>query len=414
MTFRKLLCTILLILLACGIFFAGWYLLKDLDTEEIMANIAAQTSNKSTTEADEDATEEAPTEVIASATQPESITMAIYPYVSDPELFQNVLTEMWEEMETGVALKFMDWNCFSDPDPRNIDVITYNALFMEYLAEYGYIQPLDMDFLDSTASIIPFAMEGSYYNGKLYALPFQVSSYFLIHFADDEAMDKVNNFAELYEELSSRVEEDSSDGLQIGYYDELPYFYLDALTDYNGTYTTFEEIPEMDPLDENVMARLNEIQSIMAEINEGEYYLTNFTQWQGSACYTFNEDLYYMDDFVEDLTIRPISFFNGKNIQLFYGDFASLSTQVTDPVQKEYCMKLINLIASEEFQAHLCYGSGKLQYILPTRELVYLTASEEYPIYKTLYALATNGDNQIFRFGTQVYDYMDTAYEYLS
>ena len=409
MTFRKFLCGFLLILLALSMFFAGWFLAQTINAEAIIANITAQATTEATEEATTEAAEETTTEATEPEKKPDSISVAIYPYVSNMQLFQKLLTEMWAEMEPEIALEFIDWNCYSDPYPNNIDVITYDALFMEHLIDSQYIQPLDIELVDSLDDVIPFAMEGARYNDNLYGLPFLVCSSFLIHRADDEAMGQVQNFAELCKELEARKKKDPTDGLQVGYADEVPFFYLDALIDYTETYTTFEEGPNMTPPDENVMKRLLEIKALMAETLEGEDFRASFAQNQGSACYAYSEALYDMGDMVDELTIRPISFFEGENIQMFYADLASLCSHVTDPVEKKYCMKLINLIASEEFLSQLSFASGEVQYMLPAREQVYLNAMEKYPIYKVLHQLATNENNKIFRFGTQIFDYKNLA-----
>ena len=226
---------------------------------------------------------------------------------------------------------------------------------------------------------------------------------------DDTALDQVQNFAQLCKELAARRAKDPSDGLFSGFMDEVPFLYLDAYIDYNGEYTTYEHGPMMTPPDEKIVSRLMEMKANLAPVPEGESYQSAFSQGLGSACYAYSEALYFMDDFVDNLTIRSISFFEGENIQMFYADLASLCSHVTDPVKKEYCMKLINLIGSEEFLTQLVYGTGDVQFMLPAREQVYLTAMEQYPIYEALHTLAMDENNRIFRFGTEIYDYKNLA-----
>ena len=352
---------------------------------------------------------EATAETTEPEQKPDSITIAVYPYVSNMELFKKVLTEVWAEVEPDIELQYVEWNCYSDPCPNNIDVITYDALFMEHLAESGYIQTLDVESVGNTLGIIPFAMEGARYNGDIYGLPFLVCSSFLMHDKDDEEMAKVENFTDLCKELTTRRAKDPDDGLMAGYNDELPFFFLDAYIDYTGTYTTYTEMPQMYPPEATVLNRLKEIKALLATVPEDMNYKTGFAAGHGSACYAYSEALYFMGDAVDDLTIRSISFFEGENIQMFYADLASLCTQVTDPVKKEYCMKLINLIASEEFQSRLVFGTGDVQYMLPARESVYLAAMEEYPIYEVLHELATDENNRVFRFGPQIHQYQSVA-----
>ena len=385
------------IVLAVSLVFTGMYF-ADAIAEKNAAMAAMAT----------EATEES-TEATEPEKKPESISMAIYPYVSNMEHFQKILTKMWAEVEPEIELQYVDWNCYLDPYPNNIEVITYDALFLEHLVETGYIQALDAESVGNTAGIIPFAMEGAHYKGDLYGLPFLVCSSFLIHDKDDEAMTAVKNFTELCAELTKRKALDPNDGLQTTYNDMLPFYFLDAYIDYTGTYTTYEEGPLMYPPEQTVLKRMKEIQALLAPIPENESSNSAFTSGIGSACYAFSEAMYDMGDKVENLTIRPLSFFENENIQMFYADIASICTQVTDPVKKEYCMKLINLIASKEFQAELCFGTGDVQYMLPAREQVYLDAMEKYPIYTVLHELATDKNNKVFRFGTQIYDFKNIA-----
>lgn len=411
MTLKKILSGILIVLLAVGMFAAGWFL-KDIDsgTDNLfsaLTNAAFSNSLKPNSTGSEEIPEETEAEEIVE--KPDFITMAIYPYVSNIELFQKVLSQMWAEMEPDVQLQFIDWNCYSDPYPNNIDVITYDALFLEHLVESGYIQPLEADTLGDTSDIIPFAMEGARYQDHIYGMPFLVCSSFLMYNKEDTALDQVQNFAQLCKELAARKAVNPDDGVFAGFLDEAPFLYLDAYIDYNGEYTTFEHGPTMTPPDTTIHNRLQEMRANLATIPEGESYQSAFSQGLGSACYAYSEALYFMGDVVDDLTIRSISFFEGENIQMFYADVASLCSQVTDPVKKEYCMKLINLIGSEEFLTQLVYGTGDVQYMLPAREQVYLTAMEQYPIYETLHTLAMDENNRVFRFGIEIYDYKNLA-----
>lgn len=341
--------------------------------------------------------------------KPDSISVAVYPYVANMELFKKVLEEQWYAMEPEVKLEFVTWDCYEDPYPNNIDVITYDALFTAHLANTGFIQPLDTDTIDNTYGILPFAMDGAHYNGDLYGLPFLVCSSFLIHRTDDEELNKVENFEDLYKVMKARKSKDPTTALQIDSWGEGPYFYLDALIDYTGEYTTYEEGTDMNSPDSKVIKRLKEIQAMTVPIPEGENFRVRFAEGEGTACYAYSESLYLMEDLIDELTIRPISFFKTENIQMYYADIASLCSQVTDPVEKEYCMKLINLMASEEFLTELCYGNGDVQYMFPAREQVYDKAAELYPMYAVLRDLALDENNRIFRFGPHIFEYKKLA-----
>ena len=361
-----------------------------------------------TTEASADATEEPTTEAVEPDSGVESISVALYPHLPDLNMAQDVLAEMWAEMEPDVELEFIYWDCYDDPYPHGIDVIVYDAVFLDYLVENYLVYPLDPDALDDTTGILPYALEGARYGGYLYGFPVLACSYYLIHYTDDEEMMDVQNFEQLYSLLSERKSWYSSDGLQTNMSDFGSSLYLDALIDYTGTYTTHQDLSALYPPVTKVVDRLYEINSLIpepADYIRGRDFKTRFARGEGSACYSFSESLYDMKDILDQLTIRPIGFFEGENIPMYYTDIASIGSHVAEETKYDLCMKLVNLLGSVEYQAQLCFGNGDVQYLLPAREQVYLAAMEQYPMYETLYILATDENNRISRFGADVYEY---------
>ena len=396
---------VILIVAAIALFVSGWLVAQFLGVDDIMASMTADKL------AAEEAAAIAESEAAEAAKKPESISVAIYPYVSNIGVFKNVLTEMWAEMEPDVALKFVDWDCYVDPYPNNIDVITYDALFLSNLVENGFLQTLDTDSISNTYGILPFAMEGAHYNGDLYALPFLACTSCMIYYADDEEMAKVENYTQLIEVLTARMAAEPTDGLQTAFIKDAPYLYLDALIDHAGEYTTFDEAPTVYPPDTDIMKQFSDLLTVIVPLEEGEDIRPQFNSGEGLVCIDYTEGMYFLNDIADQLTIRTLSFSEEDNIQMFFTDLASVTSQVTDPVTLELCIKLINLMASEKFQTELCFGTGDVQYMLPAREQVYQAAMEEYPIYEVLYELVTAKNNEVFRFGPDIYQYLDKAHD---
>ena len=345
------------------------------------------------------------------------ISIAIYPYVPSVELFEQVLLKQWEELEPDIELEFVPWDGYYKEDPSGIDVITYDAMFTSYLAENGYIQPISEDSIENVDTMLPFAVDGSYHEGQLYGMPYLVCSYFLIHDADDAEIAAVENFAELHDVLSQRKAADDGEGLLANYHSDYPYYCLDAMIDFSGVYTAYEEeIPDLTNIDIRVIERIRSMEQMLAAEPEENQELgsfgraVQFNDGIGSAYYGYSEDVSFMDDIAENLTIRTISYSDEENIQLFFADVASLGSHVTSESQKANCIKLIKLIASEEFQQELCFGTGDVQYMLPARQTVYCEAGESYPVYNQLYELVMDEQNRIFRFGPDVYTYLMDAY----
>ena len=343
------------------------------------------------------------------------ISIAVYPYIPNVELFEQVLLEQWEELEPDVELKFVAWDSYYKEDPSGIDVITYDAIFTSCLAENGYIQPISEDTIENVDTMLPFAVDGAYHEGQLYGMPYLVCSYFLIHYADDTEMAAVDNFAELYEVLSQRKAADDSEGLMANYDTDYPYYLLDAVIDFSGEYTVYEELSDLKS-DIRVVERIYSIENMLTAEPEENQELGSFgrailfNEGIGSAYYGYSEDISFMDDIAEDLTIRTISYSDKENIQLFFADIASLGSHVTSESKKANCIKLINLLASEKFQQELCFGTGDVQYMLPARQTIYAVAGESYPVYNRLYELVMDEQNRIFRFGPDVYTYLTDAY----
>ena len=343
------------------------------------------------------------------------ISMAIYPYIPDVELFKQVLLKQWEELEPDIELEFVSWDSYYKEDPTGIDVITYDALFTSYLAENGYIQPISENSIENVETMLPFAVDGAYHEGQLYGMPYLVCSYFLIHDVDDTEMADVENFVELYEVLSQRKAADDGEGLLANYVTDYPYYILDAMIDFSGEYTVYEELSDLKS-DIKIVEGIYSIEQMLAAEPEENQDLGSFgraalfNEGIGSAYYGYSEDISFMDDISEDLTIRTISYSDKENIQLFFADIASLGSHVTSESKKANCIKLINLIASEKFQQELCFGAGDVQYMLPARQTIYDEAGERYPVYNRLHELVMDEQNRIFRFGPDVYTYLEEAY----
>ena len=389
------------VLSAICLFLTGWFaakltLSKDPIPEVPTSQVTAEVTADTTTEATEPA---APVD---------AITVALYPHLPDLYMAQNTLAVMWADLEPDVKLEFIYWDCYDDPYPHGIDVIVYDAVFLDYLVENNLVDPLDLDTLEDTTGILPYTMEGARYDGDLYGLPVLACSNYLIHYTEDEEMMAVQNFEQLYNLLSQRKSWYASDGLQVNVSDFGSSFYLDALIDYTGTYTTYQDLSALYPPVTEVLDRLYDINSLIPEpagYIRGRDFRTRFAKGEGSACYSFSESLYDMKNILDQLTIRPIAFFEGENIPIYYTDIASIGSHVTAENKYDLCMKLVNLLGSVEYQAQLCFGNGDVQYLLPAREQVYLAAMEQYPMYETLYILATNENNRISRFGSDVYKY---------
>ena len=53
----------------------------------------------------------------------ESLTYAVFPYMSDIGYYQEIIENRWAELEPDIRLERAEWDCYSDGIPEGIDVI---------------------------------------------------------------------------------------------------------------------------------------------------------------------------------------------------------------------------------------------------------------------------------------------------
>lgn len=377
---------------------------------------------------DTEAPTEAPTETLPPVystegqNDPDHITIALYQYLPDSDLYEWIAHEMWQEIAPGVELEFVEWDCYLGDDPAGVDVIMYDALFTTYLAERGWLRPITLADVERSDDILPVAMDGAYHNGQLYGIPTFLCGNFLIHYKDDTEVAQADTVYELYDILADDVSRhDASEGLLIDLENGYTTMYLDAYVDTTGEYSYFDSPDILETLwDENSSIKesiecLEEMggKALVYEYSGSFEHARWFGEGYGRALFGFSECMTFLDDIIHQIDIKTMSLSENGNTQLLYADVLSVNSTITNPEKIDLCMKLINMLAGEEFLYRLSMGEGNVQYLLPARESVYLTAAQTHPLYQRLLELVTHDSARIFRFGMDVYEYTDNAWEYL-
>lgn len=345
----------------------------------------------------------------------ESISVAIYPHLPDKNLFMRVLSEQWAQLEPNIELEFVSWDCYSEGAPEDIDVVMFDAVFTSYLAEGGYIQPIDRSMIQDADGIIPVAMDGITYNDEVYGIPYLLCSYFLVQYTDDEAVSAVDNFEDLYEIVAVRMKDSEKYGLLTNFSTNYESMYLDTLMDVENQYSEFQETPDTTIPNEEALNILRKIVSMREDCNDwggatsAFSYASHFNDGHGSVYFGFSEAMAFMDDILDDITIRNISYSRNGNIPLYYTDIAAMGAHVSNPDKQAACLKLMNLVASEEFLLEACVGTEEAQYLLPARESVYILGAQTYPMYEQLRELAIDENNRICRFNPDIWDFFEEA-----
>ena len=374
----------------------------------IAKNIPDNTSSEINTEIVQ---EIRPTESPASSTEnlEQELSVAIYPYIPDVELFESVLLKEWEKLEPNVTLNLERWDCYTGPS--ECDVLMYDAIALSYLAENGFIQPISWDDIAESEDIVPFALEGTKHNGLYYGAPYFLCGDILIYYKDDPEMAAVQTIAQLHDITEERRIANPDTGVVIYTEIDNPYHYLDASIDLSGQYSMFEEMPDCGNLNEEALHYLDLFNSLAMKLPEDKLENSNnkelFCEGYGFAYYGVSEHMSYMDKILDKVSIKNLSFSEGSNVPLYYVDVTSVASHVTDPEKLNLCKKLMNLVASENFLEELCYKNGKSQYFLPARKNVYLSAAEQYPMYGLLHEMVSDSRNKVYRFGVDFYTYLE-------
>lgn len=337
-----------------------------------------------------------------------TITVAMYPWVPDVELFKDVLRQEWAKMAPNVTLEIEEWDCYVSTS--DCDVLMYDALILTQLVENGIVQPVALDEFYEADGLIPFALEGALHNGEYYGVPYFLCGDVLIYYEDDADMAEVDSIPDLHAIAQERMQKDENAGVVVSTMIDTPYRYLDALVDVNGEYSMYEELPDCNNLNDLIMERLEDLNEMAVGISDAGMGTADaaemFNEGTGFAFFGVTEKMSFMDDIVDKLDVKPISYAKTGNVPMYYVDLASINSHVTDPKMLELCKKLINLIGSEEFMEALLLNSNEAQYLLPARESVYLTLEEKYPAYADLRKVAMDERNKTYRVGKDFYDFM--------
>ena len=100
-----------------------------------------------------------------------TLTVALYKYVPNIEAFKTAVTTVWNELTDAPPIKFVDWDCYVNDPPANLDVFVFDGLYMSHYAESGFLRPLKAGEVSNEGDLLAYSVEGSKYKGTLYGIP---------------------------------------------------------------------------------------------------------------------------------------------------------------------------------------------------------------------------------------------------
>ena len=347
------------------------------------------------------------------------ITVGLYPYVNDYDLFCNLVSKMWQK--ENINLDFIYWE--GDPEQlEGIDVIMYDAVYTSTLVENGWLMPLSLKDVDNNADIIPFAWQGAYYADTLYGIPGLLCAFFLMHDKNDDALAQADDLLEIYSVIKSPSKNggdvsEKHDGLLLDFFSYINNLYIESWIDTVGQPLSPTDFLPVD--DSSTLVNLH-ILTRMQNQHYSERFDENFSSIElfnaglGRAYIGFSEHLDWMDDRADQLAIRLMPFSPYNNVPAFYTDVLSINANITNKEKIQHCKELINLIASKELMLRLMTGDADdPTYLLPARISVWDNLSARYPLYEKLYEHVNKEDACIIRFGPEFPRWTSEAYAHL-
>ena len=338
-----------------------------------------------------------------------TLEVALYPYVPDIGRFQDKVYEVWEREHPDVKLHFADWDCYaSDPDPM-VDVFVFDGIYLSSFAAEGHLLPIPSEKILEREDLFPYALQGCFWEGELYALPQLLCADLLYTRKNDAPLSGVSDIVPLYNILGDRKTEDvipgENEGLLINLSDALltkTMMYLDALMDEWQAYTDYSELPETTNLSDQALEQISALWkmggekqvSYWPEDNDAYIRARWFAEGKGRAYIGYAEAMDAMGNEAENVVIRPFSYGSEKNIPLFYTDMVGINSMITED-KKELAFELANILISEEVLTGVsrpAKGSDSPQYLLTVRRSVYEALGQDYPIYSRLKEIVDKGN----------------------
>lgn len=181
-----------------------------------------------------------------------TLQVALYPVIPDLEKFESEIAASWEAEHPDVELQFVDWSCYYDDPPEDLDVFVFDSIFLTEFIEKGYLLPIPERTVENEEDLVSFALEGCREDGVLYAVPQILCTEFLFTRKEDTELADVNDIVTLYEKIGDRRLQtevpEENEGLLIDMSGGTTkvVMYLDAQIDCNNAYTNYADLSVQD------------------------------------------------------------------------------------------------------------------------------------------------------------------------
>lgn len=361
------------------------------------------------------------------AEQPDSLTAAIFKYIPDPVRFETAIREEWNRRHPDIALKFVDWDCYDQEIPNDIDVFIFDAIYLDHYIKQGALLPIHEEEIENKDDLIPYALNAAAVDGVLYAVPQFLCTNLLYTRKNDTDLADANDIDNLYQVIgelpSEKILLPENEGLlvQIASAVENFIWYILAFLDYEDTFP--EEYITFDPdwISAEAIDSLEEIREMagtkqLAWMSKNNAYIRAewFARGRGRAYIGYSEAMSVMGDALNDIDFRRFSFTDGEGeeIPIFFADMTGINAQIRAEKQP-YAIELLNVITGTDVMVQASSPSKpgeSYQYLLSARESVYDTIGKVNQVYNKLKDIISDPKSILFIVRDEDLQYLDQVY----
>jgi thiamine pyridinylase len=343
-----------------------------------------------------------------------SLNLALYPYVPRLDQFKQVITAEWARVAPGVQLNYVDWDCYSQDPPSNLDVYVFDGIFLDYFVASGFLSPLKPGEIQNPTDFLPYALNDSKISGVNYAIPQIGCGSILFYRKGDTAL----QHAATLSQVNAALGQCSIDSIPPPQGSNLivdlsgsttdACLYLQTMQDINGKYTQNPVLPPPNQLYPSAVGNLHSLVNtgcVLPSVYSSSVPYQGavwFGQGSGRATIGFTESLSAIGPSRTNVAFKLMPYADGRGVDLFYVDLAGINASVVDPTRRSYAVKLANLITSTQVLVSSFGPSPTVnypQYLMPVRQSVFNDLQKNDQLYRDMYALVIYSDPHMFRIG---------------
>ncbi|MBQ9663884.1 MAG: hypothetical protein IJV40_12105 [Oscillospiraceae bacterium] len=302
-----------------------------------------------------------------------------YRQISDAAVFSDLLTARFSQACHDRPVEFRFWDCYQQPPGPDGDLYIFDGMILSALAAKGYIRRLP-DIID-TSGIFEWVLNGSKVRNQIFGIPFMLCSNVLI--SREGETTTINSL--LPGQIAAPLQS------MIGEYYVLSYF----------------NSPHRDEGSLNTLKRLRKLIG-----GSNAYERSRFSQYDGIERFIRGECKYLLG-FTEDLRYLPpnnyvvqsanISESIRMELPFQYVNYVSVGMRPRDDRLLD-CLDLIEILADSQFFLDYCTLDGQMRYLLPANRNLYTQLCALDGLYEQLYAIVSDENNCVLRYGKQFYE----------